>query len=148
MFAREASEIGRARRLVLATLRSWGVPVDQQTLLLVTSELMTNAVRHGDGVVCLVVRAADDRVRIEVHDTGAGTAAPREAVTSGPGVGGFGLHMVEALADAWGVEHGAGTVVWAETAIDAPAAPGPSASPASPDPRPPAGGRDEGGRGR
>src|ERR671911_526309 len=54
-FARDASEIARARRLAAATLRAWGVRVDQSAIVLLTSELMTNAIRHGEGVVRMVL---------------------------------------------------------------------------------------------
>jgi len=131
-FARDASEIARARRLAAATLRSWGVRVDQSAIVLLTSELMTNAIRHGEGVVRMVLRATDGRVRIEVHDAGAGMPGLRVGQLTGDGLGGFGLHVVAALADAWGVEHGAGTTVWAEKASTWPTQPDDEREPGPP----------------
>jgi hypothetical protein len=58
------------------------------------------------------------RVRVEVHDQGAWLPAFRQPETSGTGVGGFGLHLVDALAEDWGIEKGIGTRVWAETPRD------------------------------
>ncbi len=116
-FASETAEIRRARQAVSASLRSWGAAPDPNTMLVV-SELMTNAVRHGLGVVHVTVSIDDRRVRVEVHDQGAGLPAFREPETSGTGVGGFGLHLVDALAEDWGIEKGVGTRVWAETRRD------------------------------
>lgn len=116
-FANHSAEVGRARRAVGATLESWGAPVDQN-LLLVVSELMTNAVRHGSGVVELTLACDDHRIRLEVHDEGSATLpAFRSPQTGGVDVGGFGLRLVDALADDWGIDHNGGTKVWAERAF-------------------------------
>nr|WP_229379094.1 ATP-binding protein [Streptomyces sp. VRA16 Mangrove soil] len=56
---------------------------------------------------------AGDVVRVEVHDSGGGTAAPREP----QGEHGRGLRLVAALADKWGVgERDPGKIVWCEFA--------------------------------
>lgn len=124
-FASDSAEVGRARRVVGATLTSWGAPVDQN-LLLVVSELMTNAVRHGRGVVQVTVACDEGRVRLEVHDEGGATLpAFRRPQLRGGDVGGFGLRMVDAIADDWGIDHNGGTRVWAEARVPpARAAPG------------------------
>lgn len=116
-FASDTAEIRRARQAVSASLRSWGTAPDPNTMLVV-SELMTNAVRHGRGVVHVTVSIDERRVRVEVHDQGAGLPAFREPETTGTSVGGFGLHLVDALAEDWGIEKGMGTRVWAETRRD------------------------------
>jgi anti-sigma regulatory factor (Ser/Thr protein kinase) len=113
-FASDTVEIGRARRSVEDTLASWGVRVDADLALLV-SELMTNAVRHGRGTVHLALEVDDRRVRVEVHDEGAGLPRARTPQLSGSRVGGFGLNLVAAIADDWGVDPVGGTRVWAET---------------------------------
>jgi anti-sigma regulatory factor (Ser/Thr protein kinase) len=87
-------------------------------LRLLVSELVTNAVRHaglrrGDRIR-LVVRVGDRDVRVEVHDPGRGFArrppSPDPARASG-----WGLYLVEELADRWGVDcAGRGTCVWFE----------------------------------
>ena len=59
-----------ARRRVRDAIASWRVPVDEDAALLLTSELVTNAVRHEAGqVVMLVITCAGGQLRIDVHDT-------------------------------------------------------------------------------
>lgn len=74
---------------------------------LLVSELATNAVRHGRGRIELVVEVRPAGIRFSVADEGAGRAVPR---TPGDD-GGFGLHLVEDLADRWG-QGAAGAAVW------------------------------------
>ena len=90
-----------ARRRVRAAIRSWPVPVDLDVALLLTSELVTNAVRHEAGqAVMLVISCSDGRLRIDVHDTSRSLPAvadvPADAET------GRGLLLVETLSDEWG----------------------------------------------
>lgn len=93
-----------------------GGPEDPRIALVVT-ELVTNAVRHADATPELTLRARDGAVRIEVFDRGPGhpeLAAPDATATSGRG-----LTLVDAMADAWGVEHAeSGKVVWAELELN------------------------------
>lgn len=89
-------------------------------VLLVATELVTNAYDHGDGP--LQVRMSHTpspcRVRIEVDDSCADHPVP--AAPSLERLGGRGMHIVDKLADAWGVlEHPAGSkTVWAEVSCD------------------------------
>jgi serine/threonine-protein kinase RsbW len=83
---------------------------------LCVSELVTNSYRHGglasDDSIGLRVELAGTTVRIEVTDRGAGaTPAIRD-----PGEdGGWGLRIVESVADRWGSEEmPGGRVVWFE----------------------------------
>ena len=86
-----------------------------ETLRLLVTELVSNAVRHAAAeTVSLKVMVARTAVFTEVTDTGPGfdqatTRAPRE------GYSGFGLFIVDRLADRWGVvRDGAATKVWFE----------------------------------
>ena len=90
-----------ARRRVRAAIQSWQVPVDPDTAVLLTSELVTNAVRHEAGqAVMLVVTCARGQLRVDVHDTSPSWPAvadvPADAET------GRGLLLVETLSDEWG----------------------------------------------
>jgi anti-sigma regulatory factor (Ser/Thr protein kinase) len=105
-----------ARRLVVGALRRWGVVPVADDAALVASELATNAVLHARGPFTVEVRRCDDRVRVTVTDRSAGLAVPR---TLGPGAtSGRGLHMVAAVATAWGTGAAAdGKTVWAELPV-------------------------------
>jgi serine/threonine-protein kinase RsbW len=82
---------------------------------LLVSELVTNSVRHAglaaDGVVHVGAEVTGGVLRLEVDDAGtAGTVAPRAPDRDG----GFGLHLVDALAHRWGVTREGFTRVWVE----------------------------------
>ena len=103
---------GRARTMVRGLRLLLGDERTEDATLLV-SELVTNAVRYGSGPVGLRV-AADEgrRGRFTVSDAGGGdTPALREV--GGAQSGGYGLHLVDRIADDWGVFH-ASTHVWFE----------------------------------
>jgi|GEM_PF-21309 len=90
-----------ARRRVRAAIASWQVPVDPESAVLLTSELVTNAIRHEAGrAVVLVITCSRGRLRVDVHDTSpflpAVADVPADAET------GRGLLLVETLSDEWG----------------------------------------------
>ncbi|MGK5544017.1 ATP-binding protein [Streptomyces sp. URMC 127] len=89
-----------------------------EDVLLVVSELVTNACLHADGPEELRVSCAGKVLRLEVVDLGAGTPAPRTPHRAGR-PGGHGMFIVQRLCLDWGVvrnESGAGKTVWAELA--------------------------------
>lgn len=115
-FRPDIPEIPRSRRFVADTLLCSGAaPTD--AVLLVASELVTNAVRHGSGEVELRVEVAPGAVvRLEVLDEG--HADVRLAPTKPPptALGGRGLHLVSEVSRRWGseIDEVGRTVVWAE----------------------------------
>ena len=85
---------------------------------LLVSELVTNSVKYGGvGPVRLEVTLTEDRLRAEVIDQGQGFE-PRKRSADLEEVGGWGLPLVEHLADRWGTYRGS-THVWFEIALDA-----------------------------
>jgi anti-sigma regulatory factor (Ser/Thr protein kinase) len=110
--APEARSVAEARTRVCDAIAPEFGANDVERLRLLVSELVTNAVRHGDGSEPVELHATwNSEVRIEVSDHGDGfTPTPRIGALDEPG--GFGLYLVGQLADRWGVETDAGTTVW------------------------------------
>ncbi len=106
-----------ARRFARQLLRDSTSDVD--TVVLLVSEVVTNAVLHARSEIRLVVRDGVEVVRVEVHD---GSPVPPRLHHFPPSSGtGRGLRMVDRLARAWGVDplgHG-GKVVWFEVGLPA-----------------------------
>ncbi|GAA1396328.1 hypothetical protein GCM10009639_32320 [Kitasatospora putterlickiae] len=109
--------VGAVRHRLRAALGLWGVPELADTAELLTSELVTNALRHtGQGAVFDAVLTGDQRLRVEVHD-GAARLPGRRRDPDMYATSGRGLLLVEALADSWGVQlRGDGKVTWFELA--------------------------------
>jgi serine phosphatase RsbU (regulator of sigma subunit)/anti-sigma regulatory factor (Ser/Thr protein kinase) len=104
------------REMVRAAAESWQAAERADDVVLVTDELVANALLHTDGGALVEVRmlgGAERRVRIEVTDRS--SSQPRRREPSDSSVSGRGLLLVERLADYWGVEsRGAGKCVWSE----------------------------------
>jgi anti-sigma regulatory factor (Ser/Thr protein kinase) len=97
------SSARHARRFVSATLAEQGIDDLESELL--TSELVTNVIRHArtDFHVAVIVR--DDRLRIEVSDTSSILPSVRDVLMDNQQFeDGRGLAILEAVALEWGVE--------------------------------------------
>jgi anti-sigma regulatory factor (Ser/Thr protein kinase) len=105
---------GMARRQLV---ECFGAALDEdklQTAKLLTSELVTNALLHGEGSITLLADLDQDRLLVEVIDEGEGINRPR--VDRYPDrIGGYGLWIVEHESSRWGTHAGA-TRVWFELA--------------------------------
>jgi anti-sigma regulatory factor (Ser/Thr protein kinase) len=110
-------EVGRARRVLARALQGWGIDgEDAEVAVLLASELVTNAIRHG--VAPVRVRAGMGRrgLRVEVDDELAGDVAPR--AHDADDIDGRGLHLVESLSDRWGCRpSNGGKRVWFELRV-------------------------------
>ncbi|MFJ8043935.1 ATP-binding protein [Kitasatospora sp. NPDC096147] len=106
--------VAASRDFARAALADWAWPGVDDVLLLVT-ELVTNAVLHGDGPLDLVLDADAHRLRVEVDDASPVLPIPREPhLPARPG--GHGLFVVARTCDRWGaVPRPWGKTVWAET---------------------------------
>lgn len=116
----ENTAVCEARRRVRAILQEWAVPCGDDMVLIV-SELFTNAVRHsGSDRIDVVMWTAEELVYVEVTDRGPaiGDLAPRQADPDDEG--GRGLMLVEVLSVRWGAGSaqpgGGGHTVWAALA--------------------------------
>jgi anti-sigma regulatory factor (Ser/Thr protein kinase) len=90
-----------ARSQVQAAIYVWDVPVDPDVAVLLTSELVTNAIRHETGeTVTLVVTCAWDQLRVEVHDTSC--SVPVLVDVPADAEAGRGLMLVASLSADWG----------------------------------------------
>ncbi|WP_079152603.1 ATP-binding protein [Streptomyces sp. RTd22] len=139
----DPAEVSRARRWARSRLAGSGIGADEplaETLILLISELVTNAVVHTGCPAVLRMRfpaqsgatggdgAADPSadkgselgtVRVEVADASA--RAPRQRRASEEATNGRGLELVDGLADRWGWQpEGAGKRIWCEIDRDRP----------------------------
>jgi serine/threonine-protein kinase RsbW len=111
-----------AARLALNDLEARLDPVLAQDLRLLVSEAVTNSVKHAgigpEDSLGLKVTLHVDRVRVEVRDDGPQFDAEPRPPTLDHGEDddrpGWGLFLVDQLADRWGVHHAAGNTVWFE----------------------------------
>lgn len=106
---------GAARRAVRGLRGVLGTPALEATSLLV-SEVVTNAVRHagtrsGDAIV-MHLRLHPDVVRVDVSDPGRGFDPVRDRPSAPES--GWGLRLLDEVADRWGVDRGIRTTVWFE----------------------------------
>jgi len=86
-----------------------------QLVTLLTSELITNAVRHADsGSIGLSCHMSGRTIRVEVSDEGPGFEPGRRRRVEAGRRDGWGLQIVDELADRWGVSGQAGARVWFE----------------------------------
>ncbi|ROP43925.1 histidine kinase-like protein [Pseudokineococcus lusitanus] len=122
----DPAEVPRARRLLGERLVAWRVDEDSaDTVLLLFSELVTNAVRHGEPPVQVHAGVDDGVFRVEVDDGSDVPVAPQEPDVDD--VGGRGLQLVEMLSTAWGSRRSTtrpagrrpGKCVWFELALAA-----------------------------
>lgn len=110
VLAADVGSVPMARELMADRLRELALP-SLDIVLVLTSELVTNAVRHGAGPVELRLTLSSEAIRVEVQDQSGQRpvlrAPDRETIS------GRGLLLVDALSGAWGVEPaGTGKTVW------------------------------------
>ena len=102
------------RKRLSVVLGEWNLTGEaHEDVLMVVTELLSNAVDHGRGPVRLTVEFRSGSVRVEVHDTAPGP--PRPQPLDPYAVRGRGLQMVEALSSQWGwTDAPVGKIVWAD----------------------------------
>jgi anti-sigma regulatory factor (Ser/Thr protein kinase) len=112
---------GVARRSVLSSKAA--LPgVIRHRLALLLSELVTNAIQHGGAgpheTIQVRLASTSQRVRVEVHDPGARGQPARDRLEAS--YGGYGLLLVDRLADGWGLEEteAGGSLAWFELDVE------------------------------
>jgi len=94
---------GRARKELARLREELDGPV-LDTLRLLVTELVTNAVRHaGAASVDLLVALGPQRVRVEIANPGV-SFRPRVGLAGRESESGWGLFLVDRLSDEWGIE--------------------------------------------
>ncbi|MFV6027538.1 SpoIIE family protein phosphatase [Streptomyces sp. NPDC056264] len=112
---REPRSVGPARELARTQLKAWDLEPLVDTVELLVSELVTNALRYGEGEIRL--RLLRDRTLVcEVWD--AGLVQPRRRRAKDTDEGGRGLQLVGLLSSSWGSRRTPrGKTVWFELAL-------------------------------
>jgi hypothetical protein len=108
-----------ARSQVRAAVCAWDVPVDTSVAVLLTSELVTNAIANEAGkTIMLVITCACGQLRVDVHDTS--WFAPVLVDAPPDAEAGRGLMLVADLSTDWGFYRTvAGKAVYFTLAFDA-----------------------------
>ena len=95
---------------------------ERYDLMLAATEVVNNAVLHagqrGEGDIHVELAVSEARVRFAVRDDGSGFDVPPSHRRGDPQIGGWGLYLVDAIADRWGVEHEPQRSGWRWRAID------------------------------
>lgn len=99
---REPIAAGQARGHVRAALHAWQVPVDPDVAILLTSDVVTDAITHGAGPsVTVAIRCARGQLRVDVYDSARSGAVPADGAADTKARPE--LALVALLADEWGV---------------------------------------------
>lgn len=117
VLANELESAASARRFVRERCSEWRLDAVTDDVLLVVSELVTNAVMHAESGAELRLVLTDGSLRIEVVDDGLG--APDPQLAGSEDEHGRGLLLVSVLSEAWGVESAddGRKVVWADLSL-------------------------------
>ena len=112
------SSVRFSRQLTARVCSAAGLPQEIcETAVLLTSELVTNALIHGRSEVRVVVRAAQGYVRVEVGDDN--SRHPVLQAEDPAALDGRGIGLLAACADDWGVRDlPFGKVVWFQLAAE------------------------------
>ncbi|MGW5342085.1 ATP-binding protein [Streptomyces sp. NPDC004050] len=110
--------VGEVRRALRELMRHRCRADTAEAAELLATEIVTNALVHTDQGAEVSARLCAGRLRVEVRDHAAGRPPLPYVPAADDGTHGRGLVLVQALADAWGVDTAgapaAGKVVWFE----------------------------------
>jgi anti-sigma regulatory factor (Ser/Thr protein kinase) len=114
---REVGSAARARSFVAATLDGWECRDPDEVITLMTSELVTNAVRYADAPFFVGITRTDEHT-VRVHVTDGSPFSPVAPHSVPDHEGGRGLRIVDVLARRWGTQRcERQKSVWFEAAV-------------------------------
>jgi anti-sigma regulatory factor (Ser/Thr protein kinase) len=104
----------------LDALRGRLTDTELEDARLMVSELVTNSLRHAAGTGSIDLRAdiEGSRLTVRVRDDGAGFVPTPRRTAEAPAGSGWGLYLVEHLADRWGATVDGTNCVWFELQLD------------------------------
>lgn len=110
------ASVRRAREAVASALDGRVSAEVERDVVLLVSEVVTTSLRHATpetrGDIGVLVSIRDDRIRVEVSDGGPGFDPQVRPSREGPS--GWGLYLVDYLADRWGITADASNALWFE----------------------------------
>ncbi|WP_260638814.1 ATP-binding protein [Streptomyces angustmyceticus] len=122
LLLRDPTSVPISRHRLQDLVKKWGLRLDESSdtaLTVITSELVTNAVRHGTGTMLTITVSADlrrRRILVEVYDGSLVLPVPHWANSEDES--GRGMTLVDRLSLCHGAEHTTcGKCVWAEIAM-------------------------------
>jgi len=106
-------EVATARRFVADTLTQWQLTHDRDTVVLLASELVANAITHARTDIVLTVSIEGGRLTVEVSD-GSSRVPVRRVPAPATATDGRGLNVIAELSYDWGFRTipSFGKVVW------------------------------------
>ena len=115
----EPSGAQAARRFTAATVRRWSLPEPLiRDATLIASELVTNAIVHGEPPIVLRIRRTRHELTLEVSDQA--SAMPRKLKATAEDLHGRGLAIIAGMSSRWAARpDGHGKVVWSALTIPA-----------------------------
>jgi hypothetical protein len=113
---KEPAAAAEARLQVRTVISAWQVRIDPDIAVLLTSDLVTSAIMHGNGqAITLAIRCSSSRLRVDCFDTSPSSPADEPAAKAPS----HGLALVAALATEWGAfSTPAGRVAYFTLALD------------------------------
>jgi anti-sigma regulatory factor (Ser/Thr protein kinase) len=116
VLASESASLFAARSFVCSMLDLWDREDPENVVPLLTTEIVSNAVRHAVGSVYLELALLRENLRVEARD--GCPDAPVVRRSNPGGVGGHGLTIIDTLARRWGVErYEDSKLVWFEAHV-------------------------------
>jgi anti-sigma regulatory factor (Ser/Thr protein kinase) len=110
------ASVRRAREAVASALDGRVSAEVERDVVLLVSEAVTTSLRHATpearGDIGVLVSIRDDRIRVEVSDGGPGFDPQVRPSREGPS--GWGLYLVDYLADRWGIARDGSNALWFE----------------------------------